>query len=279
MKAAKKAVRVPTGTAVRRRGAAKQPPATEPESSGTTSTARTLSLLRTVAAGGRSVSLADLAAELRLPKATAHRLCAQLLESGFLARDVDERYFVVGPVLRRLAFDTLNHDSVRGLRHELLKSLVEEVGETCNFTTLDGGSVLYLDRVEAPWPWRLTLDPGAHVPLHCTASGKLFLALMPAPQREVFLAQLPLRRLTATTITDPKALRIECETIASTGYSVDRGEFIPGLIALAVPVLDGHGQARAAIAVHAPEARMNLDAALTKLPTLRDAAARMRGLL
>lgn len=246
---------------------------------GTTSTARALSLLRAVAFGRRAVSLADLAAELQLPKATAHRLCAQLLESGFLARDVDERYFVVGPVLRQLALDTLNHDSVRGLRHEVLKSLVEEVGETCNFTTLDGASVLYLDRVEAPWPWRLSLEIGAHVPLHCTASGKLFLALMPAPQREVVLAQLPMPRLTATTITSPKELRAECETIASTGYSVDRGEFIPGLIAIAVPVLDGHGHARAAIAIHAPEARMDLDAALTKLPILRDAAARMRGLL
>ena len=39
--------------------------------------------------------------------------------------------------------------------------------------------MLYLDRVEAQWPLRLTLDVGSHVPLHCTASGKLFLALMP----------------------------------------------------------------------------------------------------
>lgn len=279
MKVAKKRAPAVAAPAPVRRAAAKQKPVPGQEGSGTTSTARALSVLRAVASGRRAVSLADLAAELQLPKATAHRLCAQLLESGFLARDVDERYFVVGPVLRRLALDTLNHDSVRGLRHEVLKSLVEEVGETCNFTTLDGASVLYLDRVEAPWPWRLTLDTGAHVPLHCTASGKLFLALMPAAQREVFLAQLPLRRLTATTITNPKDLRAECETIASTGYSVDRGEFIPGLIAIAVPVLDGHGHARAAIAVHAPEARMDLDTAMTKLPTLRDAAARMRGLL
>lgn len=279
MKAAKKPAAVVGASATPRRRPAKKALPKEPESAGTTSTARTLNLLRAVAAGGRAVSLADLASELQLPKATAHRLCAQLLDTGFLGRDADERYFVVGPVLRRLALDTLNHDSVRGLRHEVLSWLVGEVGETCNFTTLDGASVLYLDRVEAPWPWRLTLDTGAHVPLHCTASGKLFLALMPARQREVFLAQLPLRRLTATTITDAKQLRSECETIAANGYSVDRGEFIPGLIAVAVPVLDGHGQARAAVAVHAPEARMNLDTALTKLPTLRDAAARMRGLL
>ena len=75
---------------------------------------------------------------LGLPKATTHRLCAQLLDGGFLARDIDERSFVVGPALRRLAFDTLNHGVVRGLRHEVLAALVTQVGETCNFTTLDG---------------------------------------------------------------------------------------------------------------------------------------------
>ncbi len=243
------------------------------------SSGRTLRLLRTIASAGRPVSLADLASDLRLPKATAHRLCAQLLEGGYLARDLDERHFVVGPTLRRLALDTLNNDSVRGLRHEVLRSLVAQVGETCNFTTLDGANVLYLDRVEAPWAWRLTLDVGAHVPLHCTASGKLFLALMPAAQREAVFAQLPLQRITATTLTTPQELRAECEEIERNGYSVDREEFIPGLVAVAVPVLDGEGRARAAVAVHAPAVRMSLEVALTKLPLLRDAAARLRGLL
>ena len=36
--------------------------------------------------------------------------------------------------------------------------------------------MLYIDRVEAQWPLRLSLDVGSHVPLHCTASGKLLLA-------------------------------------------------------------------------------------------------------
>lgn len=251
-----------------------------PHSPGSGSSAeRSLSLLSTLARAGRALSLADLASELGLPKATAHRLCVQLLEGGFLARDVEERCFVVGPTLRRLALDTLNHDSVSGLRHELLAALVAQVGETCNLTTLDGAQVLYLDRVEAPWPWRLALDAGTHVPLHCTASGKLFLAQMPPAQRETLLAQLPLQRITANTLTTPQALRTECEQIAEQGFSVDREEFIPGLIAVAVPVVDAQGQTRAAVALHAPTVRMTLDAALSKLQALRDAALRMRGLL
>jgi len=240
---------------------------------------RSLRVLTLLADEGRPLSLAELATRLGLPKGTAHRICLQLLEGGFLARDVDERQFSVGPALRKLAFATLNHGVVRGLRHEVLAQLVSAIGETCNFTTQDGTEVLYLDRVEAKWPLRLTLDVGSHVPLHCTASGKLFLALMPPADRDEVIDGLALQRMTPTTITAKKALRAECATIAASGHACDREEFIAGLIAVAVPVARGPRGARAAIAVHAPSARMNLDQALERLPALEAAADRMGRLL
>lgn len=240
---------------------------------------RSLRLLARLAREGRALSLADLAADLALPKGTAHRLCAQLLETGFIARDINERDFVVGPALRKMSFDTLTHGTVRGLRHQVLTELVKEVGETCNFTTLDGASVLYLDRVEAPWPWRLTLEVGEHVPLHCTASGKMFMALMPARQRELLISELSLTAMTDATITSRAHLLQECKSIARAGYSLDRQEFIDGLLALAVPVCDENGIMRAALAVHAPVSRLSAEQALQRLPSLQAAAQRLSRLL
>lgn len=265
----------------KKRPAARVPaPAAQAEEPATGSSAeRSLRLLALLANEGRALSLADLAAQLSLPKGTAHRICTQLLATGFLARDVDERMFSVGPALRQLAFDTLNHGVVRGLRHEVLSELVRQVGETCNFTTLDGVQVLYLDRVEAQWPLRLTLDVGSHVPLHCTASGKLFLAQMEKKERDALIGQITLARMTANTITDAARLRAECESIARQGYSTDREEFIAGLVAVAVPVFDAAGKQRAAIAVHAPTARMTMEDAIERIGALRQAAERMAGLL
>lgn len=240
---------------------------------------RSLRLLARLAEEGRALSLADLAACLALPKGTAHRLCMQLLETGFIARDVNERDFIVGPALRKLSLDTLNHGAIRGLRHQVLSELVNQIGETCNLTTLDGASVLYLDRVEAPWPWRLTLAIGEHVPLHCTASGKLFLALGPAKQRDLLISQLTLTPMTDATITTPSALRDECERIAADGYALDQQEFVDGLLAIAVPIFNDMGVVRAALAVHAPVSRLPLAEALAKLPALRAAAGRLKSLL
>jgi len=249
------------------------------EVSSGSSAERSLRLLSLLAAEGRALTLADLAAQLALPKGTAHRICTQLLSAGFLARDVDERSFVVGPALRRLAFDTLNHGVVRGLRHDVLAELVREVGETCNFTTLDGTQVLYLDRVEAQWPLRLTLDVGSHVPMHCTASGKLLLAHMAPKDRDAVIAGLTLTSMTRNSIVDPARLRAECKAIVERDHACDNEEFIAGLVAVAVPVRNAAGVVRAAIAVHAPTARMSLEQACAQLEALKTAAARMGSLL
>lgn len=253
-----------------------------PSSANTTtgsSAERSLRLLACLAKEGQALSLAQLSAELALPKGTAHRLCMQLLEMGFIARDIQERDFVVGPALRKLSFDTLTHGAVRGLRHQVLTNLVNEIGETCNFTALDGASVLYLDRVEAPWPWRLKLEAGEHVPLHCTASGKLFLALMPAKQRDLLVSEINLVAMTEATITSKTHLLQECESIAGAGYSLDRQEFIDGLLALAVPVCDENGSMRAALAVHGPVSRLSVEQALQRLPAMQEAARRLGRLL
>lgn len=240
---------------------------------------RTLRLLQLLSDRGRAMTLAELAESLDVPKATTHRLCARLLALEFIARDIDGRRFTIGPALRRMAFDTLNHATSKGLRHEVLADLVKEVGETCNFTTLDGASVLYLDRVEAQRPWRLTLSVGVHVPLHCTASGKLFLACLPSDERDALLERLTLDALTDSTLTSVEALRASFEEITERGYSFEGEEFVVGLIAVAVPVRDTAGQVRAAIAMHCPTTYATRAQALDKLPSLESAARRMSELL
>lgn len=236
---------------------------------------RSLRLLSMLTDVGRPLSLSDMSQHLALPKATVHRLCTNLVAAGYLSRDVDQRTFTVGRALRQLAFDTLNHTSLTGPRHLVLRALVRELGETCNFTTLDGTEVLYLDRVEAKWPLRVTIDVGSHVPLHCTSSGKLLLAYMPKRRRDAVISRIPLPRMTPTTITTPDALREECDAITERGFARDNEEFVAGLIAIAVPVRDTHEIVRATVSVHAPKARMSMKQAEARIGALYAAATEM----
>ena len=140
---------------------------------------RAFALLEHVVAADAPISLNDATAAAGLPKPTVYRMLATLEEAGLVAREPDGRRVGAGPRLTRLALDVLRNGVTRGPRRAILQQLVGEIAETCNLTMIDGGEVVYLDRVESAWPLRMTLQPGSRVPLHCTASGKLLLALLP----------------------------------------------------------------------------------------------------
>lgn len=240
---------------------------------------RALRVLQYIAERSQPVPLAELTKTLNLPKPTIHRLCQMLMSIGMIKQDIEDKTFLVGPALQQLAMNTLNHGTLSELRHSVLSDLVDEVGETCNFTTLNGSSVLYLDRVETRHPWRLTIGVGERVPVHCTASGKLFLAFLPTARRNYLLRRLELRQLTEHTITNQDQLRDSLDAIATAGYAQDIQEFITGLVALAVPVYDEEGNVRAAVALHGPTSRLDASNMISLLPALQSAASRMSALL
>ncbi len=233
---------------------------------------RAFGLLEQVAGGDGPVSLQELTADARLPQPTIYRLLAMLESAGLVTREPGGRRICAGPRLLRFALDVQLSATVRAPRRAILKRLADELGETVNLTMLDGCEVVYLDRVESEWPLRMTLQPGSHVPLHCTASGKLLLALLPQARRRRLIAELSLTRFTEQTITDVKALDAELASIRRQRRATDNEEYLAGLVCVAVPVSSADGRAVASVAVHAPVARMTLERALAHVPALERAA-------
>ena len=233
---------------------------------------RAFSLLERVACADGPLSLRDATEGSGLPKPTVYRMLTMLANAGLVVRDAEGRRLAPGPRLTRLALDALLNATSRAPRHAILRQLAHTVGETVNLTMLEGSEVIYLDRVETAWPLRMTLQPGSRVPLHCTASGKLLLAALPAARRRRLVATLALERFTERTLVDADALEAELARIRRTGYATDNEEYLAGLVCVAVPVAIKPRRTAACIAVHAPLARMPLDVALAHLPALRSAA-------
>jgi len=233
---------------------------------------RSFAILEAVVRAGHPVSLDEVTETSGLPKPTAFRILAMLQEGGLLRREPLSKRYIVGTRLSAFALDVLQQSSLRGEWHRILQELVDEIGESCNLTTLDAGEVLYLDRVETPLPLRLHLEPGTRVPLHCTASGKLFLSQMSPKQLYRVLGRQPLKAYTPRTITDPDALEKELKKVRATQVGLHDSELFDDSAALAVPVVDATGKYYAAIAVHAPASRMSIEAGMRYLPALRRAA-------
>jgi DNA-binding IclR family transcriptional regulator len=240
---------------------------------GNTPTMRLFALLEVIAQKDQFFSLQSLVAELGLPKPTLHRMLQQLEGAGMIQRDGDGREYSTGLRLRRMAENLLLNNTVHGARHAVLRQLVEEVGESCNITTCSGAEVLYLDRVETVAPLRFYLHPGSRVPVHCSASGKLFLTQMTPSQRRRLLAHTTLTRYTDKTLTTLEEVEGEIERVRRDGYAMEHEEFLPGLLCVAVLVPVEQGKSNMAVAIQAPVMRMTAEKSLQCLPALQRAAA------
>jgi DNA-binding IclR family transcriptional regulator len=235
--------------------------------------AKGIVVLEAMLAADAPVQLADLAKSVGMPKTSVHRLLLQLEEAGLARRDLTGKAWLQAPRLVRLSLRVMARASRMDPAHAVLRRLVQQLGESVNLAVLDRGEVVYADRVECNWPLRTSFEPGSRVPIHCTASGKLFLAFMPAADRERLLGAGKLAAYTGRTLTKRSSLEADLERIRRTGIAVNDQEFMVGLVGVAVPVTGPDGALLAALALHAPVPRMTAEEAQSHVPALQRAAA------
>ncbi|MEJ2376488.1 MAG: IclR family transcriptional regulator [Pseudolabrys sp.] len=238
-------------------------------------TVKAVAILETMATAKRPLSVAELCVLLGLPKPTAHRIVRMLESESLLQREPGTRRLVPGARLVRLGLELVTTSMQQAPRRAILEALSQQVGETCNFGVMAGSHVVYIDRVEAAWPFGLRFEPGSRVPLHCTSIGKLFLSQFSPRKRALMLESIELHPYTDNTITDPAKLEQELQKIRRSGASIDNQEFLAGVVCVAVPVHGPNGQPVAAIAVSAPAVRMTVEKATQHVPLMKAAATRL----
>src|SRR3569833_3204790 len=126
----------------------------------------TLALLEAIAGLQHTASLAELAFIVGVPYPTMLRLLVSLEQAGLIQRTPDGRRYELAMRATQLAFSILSNRPGGALRHDILRRVVQEVGESCNLTVLDGTQVTYLDRVESKWPLRGAGRRGAKGPAY-----------------------------------------------------------------------------------------------------------------
>ena len=238
---------------------------------------RIIRLLEVLSEHADAPTPTELTARLGWPKQTVHRLCQTLVSAGILEKH--DRRLYPGQRTNHLATGLANRAAGRVGCHQLLCQVADESGETVNFARPEPRGMNYVDRVETNWAFRVALPIGTHVPFHCTASGKLYMASLPAAQRRGLLASLDLKALTPNTFTDREKLARELAIIRKNGFSLDREEFHDAMVAIAVPVTDNRGRFYAALAIHGPTQRFSLDDAIARRDSLLRYAQRISTLL
>ena len=200
---------------------------------GASVTSRALALVGAFDEDHRRLTLTELAGRAGVPVATAHRLVAELVTWGALARTEDG-----GLVIGRRLWDV-------GLLAPVQAGLVERASPylhdlygatlaTVHLAVREGTEVLYLDRLAGSVSVPVVSTVGSRLPMHSTGVGKVLLAHAPAEVREAVLADLP--RITPYTVTQPGRLRRQIAQVLRDDYATTSEEMSLGACSVAVPV-------------------------------------------
>ena len=240
---------------------------------------RTLLILEAVAKADRPLSPTEINRDIGLPKQSIHRLCQTLVDEGFLIREVSGKKLEAAPRTLQLARGLTTSRHLNIARHQVLMTVSAATRETVNFVVPELDGMTYLDRVETDWIFRIELPIGSRVPVHCTASGKCYLASLDAKQFKSVAGSIHYEPRTPNTITDNQRLAVEIQEVRERGYAIDDEELFRDMIALAVPVNDDNGNFLAALAYHGPTQRLSTNTLVEHLDTMREGAAKLAALM
>ncbi len=197
----------------------------------------------------------EIARELDIHKSTVFRLLATLERRGVVEQHSETQKYRLGFAMIRFASAVRSSfDLVRAAR-PICDRLSRRTDETVNVAVLEDDDVVNIHQVNLSTS-RVSVDwLGSHTPLHCTSTGKIFLAFASDEQLDVLLRR---RRTSYTpaTVTDRDALVAQLAAIRERGYATAVQELEEGLNAVAAPVRGPDGAVVASVSVSGPSYRL-----------------------
>lgn len=217
-------------------------PSEDPAADGTSPLSASGKTLIVLEAALTHARFSEVVAATGLPKATVHRIIATLAEHGFVTVDARGEY-LPGARILSLAGQALRRIDISRIVQPYVDDLVARVHCTVHVGARNGDEVVYLVRTDSDKPYRMPSRVGDSVSMHATGIGKAILAQGDDDAASRYAARTGLPRRTDSTITTLPGLLHELADIRARGYALDRGENVPGVACIAVPLFDHTGQA------------------------------------
>lgn len=222
-----------------------------------------------------ALSIQDVADHLGIARASARRILLTLTWLEYLKQS--DRNFLPTPKMLDLGFSYFSSLDLPDLVRPILAKVAETVGETCSIGVLEGSDIVFLCREEAGKPLRLDLKMGSRLPAYAHSMGHALLGQLDAHALDLYLDRTPLKPLTPHTITSPRALKRQLNTVREQEFSISIDELVEGFAGVAIPISIPRSSSPAALSVSLVYGRRTREDMITQiLPVLREAAEQIR---
>ena len=242
---------------------------------GNRATARMLLILSQFGHDTGSHGVSELSRELGMTKNMIHRALKTLTRNGYLVRDESGTRYQLGPgvlQLGRLGLEPLNLPVVAAPYMQRMQELTDE---TVSLAVRTGRTVVTIAGLRGRGDIARRVPFGRFVPLHASPASRAILACLPDAEIETYLADGPLERYTATTVTDPEAIWAEVHQVRAEGYARGRGDHVRGATGAAFPILASDGTPHGSITIAGPDSRLPAERLDALVPELLQVAAEL----
>ena len=185
------------------------------------------------------LSLKALAAASGLPISNCHRYCVSFVRSGYMQQDATTGRYDLGERLIQSGLVALARSDAIAVATQALETLVDETGNTGQLAVWGDRGPNIIRWITGRAAVRTSMTVGTTLPLLTSATGRVFLAFLPRRQTAAIAAHEAMAGGG-----DPEALAAQALAM---GVGHVAGDHIPGLSAVAAPVLDAYGDAAAVI--------------------------------
>lgn len=200
-------------------------------------------LLKAIAALSGPASLGEIAKAADLSASRTHRFLAGLIQTGLVEQNENTGRYELGSTLVELGLIALGRTDAVKIGSDAMVTLTERTGLVSLLSTWGSNGPTLVKWEPGRLQTAVRLREGRNLPMLTTATGRVFLAYMPAADtRPLLEKELKARNASkdrALTAADVQALR---DRVLRHGVGQSSGEENPGLTALAAPVFDHEGR-------------------------------------
>lgn len=239
---------------------------------------RILEIMEAICVNPKSATASGLSQALDIPVPTIYRWLDALCDERYIAAH-PSGFYVPGDRFRDMMLNSLQYEPNVTHRRSILRSLSEQIGETVSLAAPNGAKLIYFDRLESHWPFQVNLKIGDALPLHCCASGKLYLSTIEVETASEIYKNISPQKSARNTITGTAKFAKELAKIRDAGYAIDNEEWFDDMIGASVPIFSHNGALIACLSTHALVTRKSLDLLAAQIPLMQEAARKLQNCL
>jgi len=218
---------------------------------------------------------ADLARSMGLPRASVFRILHTLERSGFVERVGESSSYKLSMGVLRLGFEFLASMELTEYGRPVIEQLRDSSGFSDHLVVRDGRDVVFVVKAAGRSALFHSIQVGARLPAHATVLGRLLLSDLDMAALQLLYPDTPLHPYTDKTPTTLAQLKALIDADRAQGYGLSQGGFETGISTIAAPVFNDQHQVVAAISITVPAQRVEPSQAQTLVRLVQAAAAQL----